>query len=430
VTAPPAGALPVEPATTLALGEPTERVDRRYSSLYTAASIALWMGFNVPGQVLIAEQIAEIDPARKESSLAIVLSIGAVVSLIANPLFGALSDATTSRFGRRRPWALAGGLGGALALLVLSTGQSVWAVTLGWSLCQLTLNILLAALMAMVPDRVPVSQRGFISALAGIAQVLATILGLAIVTAIAGGFVAKYAALAVVLVAAVTLLVLGVADPPVPRGDAPPMSLRRLTGVLWVNPVRHADFGWAWLTRFLVMLGYAVGTTYLLYFLRDAVGYEELFPGHGADEGVLWLNAIAGGTLLLTIVIGGVASDRLQRRKIFVMVSSAVVAVGLLVLGLSPTWPAALVAAAILGAGFGVYLAVDVALITEVLPTAADRGKDLGVINIANTLPQTVAPALCGLLVTYAGGYPTMFAVATVITLLGAVLVHPIRGVR
>jgi MFS family permease len=413
-----------------ALVEPVERVGRRYTGLYTGASIALWMGFNVPGQVLIAEQIAKIDPGSKETSLAVVLAVGAVVSLIANPLFGALSDSTTSRYGRRRPWALVGAVGGAASLLVLSTGQSVAAVTLGWSLCQLTLNILLAVLMAMVPDRVPVTQRGFISALAGLAQVLATILGLAIVISISGGFVAKYAALAVVLVAVVGLLVLGVADPPLPPGSTPPLSLRRLAGILWVNPVRHPDFGWAWLTRFLVMLGYAVGTTYMLYFLRDEVGYERLFPGKEAAEGVLWLNVVAGGTLLLTIVAGGVVSDRLQRRKVFVMASTAIIAVGLLIFGIWPTWTASLIAVAILGAGFGVYLAVDVALITEVLPDAENRGKDLGVINIANTLPQTLAPALCGLLVKHAGGYPTMFAVATVITLLGAVLVQPIRGVR
>lgn len=415
---------------TAVLAPPVERVGRRYTSLYTGASIALWMGFNVPGQVLIAEQIAKIDPAHKESSLAVVLAVGAIVSLFANPLFGALSDATTSRYGRRRPWALVGAVGGAGALLVLSLGTTVATVTLGWCLVQLTLNILLAVLMAMVPDRVPVTQRGFISALAGLAQVLATILGLAIVIAITSGFVAKYAALAAVLVVAVVLMVVGVADDPVPPGSAPPLSLRRLLAVLWVNPVRHPDFGWAWLTRFLVMLGYAVGTTYMLYFLRDEVGYERQFPGQEAAEGVLWLNVVAGATLLLTIVVGGIASDRLQRRKAFVMASTAIIAVGLLVLAIWPTWTAAIVAVAILGAGFGVYLAVDVALITEVLPDAENRGKDLGVINIANTLPQTMAPALCGLLVTHAGGYPTMFAVATGITLLGAVLVQPIKGVR
>ncbi len=415
---------------TAVLAPPVERVGRRYTSLYTGASIALWMGFNVPGQVLIAEQIAKIDPAHKESSLAVVLAVGAIVSLVANPLFGALSDATTSRYGRRRPWALVGAVGGAGALLVLSLGTTVATVTLGWCLVQLTLNILLAVLMAMVPDRVPVTQRGFISALAGLAQVLATILGLAIVIAITSGFVAKYAALAAVLVVAVVLMVVGVADDPVPPGSAPPLSLRRLLAVLWVNPVRHPDFGWAWLTRFLVMLGYAVGTTYTLYFLRDEVGYERQFPDQDAAEGVLWLNVVAGAALLLTIVVGGIASDRLQRRKAFVMASTAIIAVGLLVFAIWPTWTASIVAVAILGAGFGVYLAVDVALITEVLPDAENRGKDLGVINIANTLPQTMAPALCGLLVTHAGGYPTMFAVATGITLLGAVLVQPIKGVR
>ena len=104
-------------------------------------------------------------------------------------------------------------------------------------------------------------------------------------------------------------------------------------------------------------------------------------------------------------------------------------AVAALLLAVWPTWPAAIVAAVLLGAGYGVYLAVDAALITQVLPRATDRAKDLGVINIANSAPQVLGPALSAPIVVYLGGYPTLYAVTAAVTLLGSVLVRKIRSV-
>ena len=89
-----------------------------------------------------------------------------------------------------------------------------------------------------------------------------------------------------------------------------------------------------------------------------------------------------------------------------------------------------MVAAALLGVGYGVYLAVDAALITQVLPTAADRAKDLGIINIANSAPQVLAPALAAPIVAGLGGYPVLYGLTALVTLAGAVLVLPIRSVR
>ena len=116
-------------------------------------------------------------------------------------------------------------------------------------------------------------------------------------------------------------------------------------------------------------------------------------------------NIVAAGALLVTVFIGGIFSDRTGRRKIFVITSTVVIAAGLVMLALVPTWPGTLLSAGLLGGGFGVYLAVDLALITEVLPSAEDSGRDLGIINIALTLPQTFAPALSALFITQLGGY-------------------------
>jgi MFS family permease len=128
-------------------------------------------------------------------------------------------------------------------------------------------------------------------------------------------------------------------------------------------------------------------------------------------------------------VASGSWSDRLGRRKVFVTWSGVVMAVGAVVLAAWPTWTAALVAAVILGVGFGVYLSVDFALLTEVLPSARDRAKDLGVINIANSLPQVIAPAIAAPVVKYVGGYPMLYGLAAAVTLLGAVLVRQVRAV-
>jgi MFS family permease len=99
------------------------------------------------------------------------------------------------------------------------------------------------------------------------------------------------------------------------------------------------------------------------------------------------------------------------------------------ILAMWPTWPGAIIAAAVLGAGYGVYVAVDSALITQVLPKATDRAKDLGVINIASSAPQVLGPALSAPVVVYLGGYPTLYALTAVVTLLGSVLVRRIRSV-
>ena len=88
-----------------------------------------------------------------------------------------------------------------------------------------------------------------------------------------------------------------------------------------------------------------------------------------------------------------------------------------------------MVAALILGLGYGVYLAVDQALITQVLPTAVDRGRDLGVINIANAAPQVLAPVVAAPIVVGAPGYTGLYLLTAVVTILSAILVRNIKSV-
>lgn len=408
-----------------ALAEPVERVGRGWTASLSLANVAIWVGWYGPLQILLARQAEDFAPGTgmsKETLLAWVTGVGAVVSLAANPFFGALSDRTTARWGRRSPWIVAGAAGGALSLLVLAGAHGLWLMTLGWCLVQLTLNAAFAAVTAAVPDRVPRLQRGAVGGWIGAAQILGAVVGTGLATA-AGGIAAGYAACAVFTLAGVLPYVLRYRDLALRPAERPAWSWRSFARGFWLSPRRHPDFAWAWLTRFLINLSNALVILYLLYYLRDRLHHDD------PEQGVLILTAVDSVALLATVVVGGVWSDRVGRRKPFVRWSGVLMAVATGLLAVWQTWPSAIVVAALLGVGLGVFMSVDFALMTDVLPKALDRGKDLGVINVANALPQVAAPALAAPIVTHLGGYRVLYGLAAAVGLAGAILVGRIRGV-
>ncbi|MFB7359852.1 MFS transporter [Streptomyces gardneri] len=395
----------------------------RWVSALSLANLGVWVGWFGPLQLLLARQAEQLTPDHKASTLALVTGLGAAVSMVANPVFGALSDRTTARVGRRIPWVVAGVAGGAAGLVVLSQAASVTAVIAGWCLVQLALNAAFAALTAAVPDQVRPRWRGMVGGWLGVSQVVGILVGTALAT-VAGGITAGYLACAGFSVLAAVPYVLMRRDSVLAPAARPAFRWRTFLAGFWIDPRRHPDFGWAWLTRFLMNLSYSISTMYLLYYLTDAVRYEG-----DADTGVLILTALNALTLLSTVVISGIRSDRSGRRKSYVIRSGLVIAAATLLLAVWQTWTGAVVASLVLGLGFGVCTAVDFALLTDVLPTAEDRGRDLGVINIANALPQVLAPVIAAPVVTHLGGYAALYALAGGLALAGSILVRRIRSV-
>jgi MFS family permease len=312
---------------------------------------------------------------------------------------------------------------GAAALVLLAQQRTIIGVALVWALAQTCFNTMLATLSAALPDRVPVRQRGAVSGWVGMPQAVGLVLGVILVTLIVTGTTRGYAVIALGVVLLSVPFALLTPDDPLPRGHRARSSVGAVLAGLWIDPRRHPDFGWAWLTRFLVQLGNALGTLYLLFFLQDRVKIAD------PAGGLLILILIYTAALMATTVIAGRLSDRSGRRKVYVIWSGVVIAVAALLLAAWPVWWASVAAAAILGGGYGAYLAVDAALITQVLPHATDRAKDLGVINIANSAPQVLGPALSAPIVVFLGGYPVLYGVTAVVTLLGSVLVLRIRSV-
>ncbi|MBW1599641.1 MFS transporter [Streptomyces sp. JJ38] len=379
------------------------------------------VGLFGPIQVLLPNQAEALAPEAKEYVLGLVTALGAACALVANPLWGALSDRTTSRHGRRLPWIVLGVPVGALGLGVLAVAPSVPVMVLGWCLVQTALGAPWAALTAAVPDQVPTAQRGTVAGYLGFAQMAGVFLAIGLATLFPGP--AGYLACALAMTAVVAPFVLLRRDRAVPGHGLGPWRWRTFLHSFWIDPRRYPDFGWAWLTRFLLNLSNALVLVYLLYFLRDQLG-----RGNAEFDLLLLGLANACGTVA-AVVWAGVWSDRVGRRKAFVTASGVVMGLAALLIATTPTLPVLYLAALVLGLGFGVYTSVDFALITEVLPASAARGKDLGVLNIASALPQVLAPAIAAPVVTRVGGYPVLFAVAGALGLLGALLVRRIVAV-
>jgi len=420
---PARAAATAQPQAAAALSEPTQKVTARWVTGLVLVNVGINAAFFGPINVFIGQQAIAIDAPSKEAILSLVTACGAAVSLVANPLFGALSDRTTSRFGRRAPWVLAGAILATAALLAMSGAVTVAMMVLFWCLVQLGANAAYAAITAAVPDRVPLKQRGGVGGLAAMGQTLGILTGAVFGAVVSGNYMVGYWLCAAAMLLSVLPYVFHRNDPTLPRAGLRSFRPGTFIRGFYISPVLYPDFAWAWLTRFLVNVGNQLTIVYLLFFLRDVIGYGD------PATGVLILTGIYAVMVMVTAVIAGPWSDRVGRRKPFVIGSSVIIAMAGAIMAFFPVWPGALAGAAVLGIGFGAYLAVDFALLTQVLPFAVDRGKDMGIINVANSLPQVVAPLIALVSVQFLGGYVTLFSTAAVIGLLGAVFVLKIKKV-
>jgi MFS family permease len=381
------------------------------------------------GTILLPLQIERIDRAHKVAVLGAVAGVSAVFALVFNPIGGALSDRTRSRFGRRAPW-LVGASAGVLAMLAfLGQAGTVVLVGVAWCLTQAVANLYQAPLTAVVPDRVPPARRGAASSVAGVASVVGGVTGVGLASLFSGHLPGGYVVLGVVLVLTAWYFVRTTTDTPTADLPRPPRDTRPLAVKLgeFVSALRHRDFALVFASRAAAILGYFLVVSYELYILTDFIK----LPGTMKPaQGVTVLAAISAVGAILAAAIAGPVSDRLNRRKPFVFASSAIAGAACVLPVLSPTFTTIEIFAAFAGLAFGCYLSVDAALVTLVLPRSEDAARDLGVLNIANAGPQVIAPLFAALIIGHLGGYRTLFIVGGCCGIAGAVAVMPVRSVR
>lgn len=374
-----------------------------------------------------ASQLAS-SPAEAASITAFAVAPGALAAVIFNALGGRISDRSTSRFGRRRPWLIVGALGMlvGLALIALAPGAALMAV--GWFLAQAAGNLALAAYVASIADQLSPAQYGRASGLVGIASNLAVMIATWLASAFAGNMLALF--LGPGLIGMVLVLIFAFMLPePVLRENRLPFNLRELVLTFWRNPVKFPDFGLAWGGRFTIILASYMFTTFRLLYMENHLGLDAGSATLAVATGV----TIYTVTSMVASLLAGWLSDLLGRRKILVAASILIFGLATYLLLHADTVTAFYVVEAIMGLAYGTYIAVDLALVLEVLPDREQAGKDMGVFNIANALPQSLAPAFGGFLLANLGGgtdFTALLVAALVAAVIGAVLTMFIRGVK
>jgi MFS family permease len=399
----------------------------RLLALQLPMALAMYAGFQGLQQILIPIQVEALDPQRKIVNLAFITTLSSITAVLGLLIGGVASDATRTRWGRRAPWLVA--MGGASAILLVALGPQtkLAAIVALCSALWFTMNFFQAVVLAIVPDRTPARQRGLASWAFGFAGPLGALLGVnlcALVSQEVG-----YASLAAILALTTSAFVVlarerpGVVEPT--RRDPQPrwrVALRLLHGF------SSRDFSLAFSSRALVFLAQYMIGGYLLYALQDYVGADNL-PGKNPQIAAGILNTIRTLAGIVTIVAAGWLAHRMNRRKPFVQIYAIGMAAAMLAPALSASWAGMVVFAALGGVSMGIYMSVDLAIMSLVLPNQNAVGRDIAVLAVAGAAPQFLAPALGGALIRSLG-YSELFVFAAIVTLIAGALAFFIKGVR
>jgi MFS family permease len=426
--------LPTRTIAATELGAPSQvdiegpHMSRWLWAIYPLAMLAIFSSWDGVVLVLLGRQIAAIVPGAggAAATLGTVLTLAAASSLVAQPILGRLSDRTRTRFlGRRNVWIFGTGIVGALGLIAMSQLTSPLTIAIVWAALMWPMNGALAALTVVLAERVPVRTRGTMSGLVSGAAFVGGFAGVAL-AGLSRDLFRGYLLVAGVLLLFTQIFAWTTTDrlPP----DLSTLTKTQRKAAARIPGLRaHPDYWWTFAGRFLFMLGYYCVYSFQLYILKDHVGIGDI------NKATTTLVAILGLSTILSLtfaVLGGWISDRLGSVRLFVGLSTFMfVPVGFVYL-LMPTLTGAWIAVAIMGAASGVYLAVDQALISRVLPNVDNAGRDLGIVNIANTGPQIIAPGIAGAVVGATGSYTFVFIVLIVSMVLSAASVPFIKGVR
>lgn len=402
-----------------------------FITLYALAVFGVFVALLTPPVMTLALRVAQAAPGNKEAVLSLVLGLGSIVSIVTNPVAGLLSDRTSSRFGMRRPWILAGLAIGTVGLYMISVGGVPFIVA-GWCITQLGFNFVVPTLLAILPDQVPSRLHGWVSGVLNVCLQVGIVAGVFVAQAVTPNTLAMFMVPGLIAIVFVVAFTLRLKDRRLDPALVRPLDLAGFFKSMWISPRAAPDFWWAFASRFLLFMGLATLLSYQVFYLLDKL---HLAPG-SIPETMLKSTLITTATTVVGSLASGWLSDRLHRRKVFVLASAVVYAVGLGVIGLATQLETFLWGIAVCGFGQGVYLAVDLALVTEVLPDKqGGAAKDLGLFSLANNLPQTLAPAVAPLFLAIGAlgaerNYTSLFVAAAVFAGLGAVALLPIKGVR
>jgi MFS family permease len=385
---------------------------------------AVFAPLGATGTVLIPARLAAIVPDDKVGVLAVLTAVTAIVGFLTLFITGATSDRTRTRWGKRNPWILIGGAATSVTAVLLAFADDVPTLAAGYLLMAIAVNITLGALTPVIADRVPDNRKGIASSANAAGVLIGITLGILISSVLSTEPTTAFLVLAVIPIV-FTALFLILAPDFDNRTDPRPATRMSLRSTL-TFPRNAPDFYWAFFGRLAVILGYYSVGGYQLYLVTDYVGLDEAAAANLLGTAAL-VNLVGS---LIGSVLGGPVSDRIGRRKPVTMAAAAIMGIGLLIPFFAPHPTAFLLYIGVAGIGLGAFLSVDAALMTQVLPSAHERGRDLGVLSLPTNGGQLIAPLIAAAIVGSGAGFAPLFIIAFVLCLVGAVLLAPIKSVK
>ena len=374
------------------------------------------------------EHLVEI--GTEGTSLAFVGALQFVFSVAVQPTVGSISDYATTRWGRRKPFIVAGALFDAVFLIGIASANSLLAIAAFATLLALSTNVARGPFQGYVPDLVPQKQVGLASAMVGLMQVLGNVLGFALAAIANTQGSVGLAILAVATIELVTMLsvVLRVPNGPPPKSREGRSWLSIAAETWGTDILRETSYLWLLASRLLILMGGAAVLNFVFLYLADAHGLTQ------AQAGGAFLNMLLAATLvsLLSIVPAARLSDRYGRKPV-IYVCTALGGIGVGLIALAPSVLVATIGAALFGASQGTFLAVDWALMTDIIPRASS-GRYMGLSNVVTASSTTIAVIIGGPTIdfvngTYGIGAGPRFELVLGVGyfILGALLLRPVR---
>jgi MFS family permease len=392
-----------------------------------------YLAFVTPIAISLAIQVKALAPDNEEY-LGLILGIGSLAALLVGPLGGQLSDRTRSRLGRRRPWLIGGILVGLVGLSIMAASPTVLVLGLGWVVAQIGLSQTTNTFTTIQADKLPEFQRGKVGAITGFATMVAPVVG-----ALFGGMVATQPFLLFLVPGAVALVCVLVFVFLVHDDDSrglsfdAPLTAKVVLSKYVYDPKKYPDFSWNWLGRFMFFFGLTLNTTFTAYFFASRLGIavQEIGGTVAIVGGVGILGTVAG------VFAGGFLSDKLRRRKPFVLGSGVLFAIGAIIMVLAPDLTLMVAGSLLCNVAIGVFSAVDQALFLDVLPERdTEAGRFINITQFATSIPQALAPIAASLLLGIGAvsaaekNYTVVYIAAALFTLLGGLIILRVKSVR
>lgn len=423
------------------LSTAAEAHPRAFTWKYAVAYMGSCVAWSAPSQLLLGIQLVQLRPEDKENALSLLMMAGGAAMVLTSLVTGWLSDTAGRRFGeawvlrrwgKRLPWALLGAVLCALCLVAMAFTPGFGLLLGLWCAFQVFMAFVTNNLLTVMADVVPRPRYGAVSGALGVAYTVGMVAGTAVASLLPVG--AAY-----VLVAVLSLVLVwqfGFGSSSVDDATLPPPSPPQHTGAGNVSIRSAGSYGNYWLvfaSRFVIHLANYTSLFYLFYYLRDHIGTAD------PEGGVLILTVTYAAFTVAAAYVAGVWSDRVERRKVFVIAAALGIAgatVLMTVAGsvgggpMTGSMTIVVIAACLLGTAWGVFASVDQAMINEALPSETHRARDVSIMTLTVGISNMLAGGLAALALNYLGGYPGLYLVCGGICVVGAVLVVPVKSSR